>query len=97
VYSFIQPMLMDYSVPQNGSPMQLDVYFKPLGAGAVSRTQCTIGTLANCSTINPDGTVGAPVAGGTDLTGYSLIPGVLHAYKASAQDLAGLVRSRLKD
>ena len=25
----------------------------------------------------------------TDTTGYALIPGVLHAYKASATDLAG--------
>lgn len=87
----------DYSVTQNGSPVQRDVYFKPLGGGAVSRIQCTIATLANCSTINPDGTVGPPVAAGSDLTGYSLIPGVLHAYKASAQDLAGLVRPRSKD
>lgn len=87
----------DYSVTQNGSPVQLDVYFKPLGGGAMSRIQCTIATPVNCSTINPDGTVGAPVAAGTDLTGYRLIPGVLHAYNASAQDLAGLVRPRSKD
>lgn len=82
----------DYSVTQNGSPVQLDVYFKPLGGGALSRTQCTIGTFSNCRTINDDGTVGAQLPAGSDFAGYGLIPGVLHAYKASAQDLAGLVR-----
>ena len=38
----------DYSVTQNGSPVQLDVYFKPLGGGAMSRIQCTIATPVNC-------------------------------------------------
>ncbi len=39
----------DYSVTQNGSPVQLDVYFKPLVGGGLSRIQCTIGTFADCS------------------------------------------------
>ena len=86
----------DYSVTQNGSPVQLDVYFKPLG-GTLSRIQCTIGTFSNCRTINDDGTVGAQLPAGSDFAGYGLIPGVLHAYKASAQDLAGLVRPVAKD
>jgi hypothetical protein len=87
----------DYSVTQNGSPVQLDVYVKPLLAGGVSRIQCTIGTFANCSAVNPDGSVGAALPAGADFSGYALIPGVLQAYKVSAQDLAGLVRPRLKD
>ncbi|HSV70542.1 MAG TPA: esterase-like activity of phytase family protein [Methylibium sp.] len=81
----------DYSVTQNGSPVQLDVYYKANGA-APSRIQCSIGTFSNCSTINADGTVGGAVAADFDFTGYRKIPGVLHAYKASAQDLPKLVR-----
>lgn len=77
----------DDSVTQNGSPMQLDVYFKPLGGG-LSRIQCTIGSRANCHAVDPDGSVGALLPQGFDFSGYALIPGVLHAYKASAQDLA---------
>ena len=53
----------DDSVTQNGSPMQLDVYFKPLGGG-LSRIQCTIGSLANCHAVDPDGSVGGAVAAG---------------------------------
>jgi hypothetical protein len=77
----------DYSVTQNGSPVQLDVYVKPLGGG-LSRIQCTIGSFADCHAVNADGSVGAPLPQGFDFSGYALIPGVLHAYKASAQDLA---------
>lgn len=82
----------DYSVTQNGTATQFDVYFKPTGAGTASRIQCDIGTFNNCQTINADGSVGAGVADGFDFTGYRLIPGVLHAYKASAADLAGYAR-----
>jgi hypothetical protein len=82
----------DYSVTQNGTGTQFDVYFKPTGAGTASRIQCDIGTFNNCQTINADGSVGAGVADGFDFTGYRLIPGVLHAYKASAADLAGFAR-----
>jgi hypothetical protein len=81
----------DYSVTQvAGSTTQFDRYFKVVG-GAVTRIQCDIGTLANCRSVGTDGSVGAAIAAGTDLSGFSLIPGVLHAYKASAADLAGLV------
>ena len=38
--------------------------------------------------MNADGTLGAPVAADFTGAGFSLIPGVLHAYKASAADLA---------
>lgn len=76
----------DYSVTQNGSNVQFDVYFKPL-AGTINRIQCDIGTFTNCIEIKSDGSAGAAVAAGFDFTGYRLIPGVLHAYKASAADL----------
>jgi hypothetical protein len=83
----------DYSVTQNASGTQRDVYFKA-GAGTVSRIQCDIGTFANCLSVGTDGAAGAPVPAGFDFNGYRLIPGVLHAYKASAADLAGYVRPR---
>ena len=77
----------DYSVSQiSGSTTQYDVYFK---AGTNNRIQCEIGGFANCVVVKSDGTLGAAVAAGFDTTGYTLIPGVLHAYKASATDLAG--------
>ena len=83
----------DYSVTQNGTGTQFDVYFKANGS-TPSRIQCDIGTFAHCLTINGDGSIGAGVAANFDFSGYRLIPGVLHAYKASAQDLANLVRPR---
>lgn len=76
----------DYSVTQNGSPVQLDVYFKTF-AGVTSRIQCTIGTFNNCSVVNANGSLGGPVGASFDFNGYRKIPGVLHAYKASAADL----------
>ena len=36
----------DYSATQNGSSVQFDVYFKPLGGGLASRVQCDIGKAA---------------------------------------------------
>jgi hypothetical protein len=88
----------DYSVTQNGSAVQFDVYAKPWVGGGVSRIRCTIGTFADCSVVNADGSVDASLLPtGFDFSGYALIPGVLQAYRASAQDLAGLVRPRSKD
>jgi hypothetical protein len=78
----------DYSVTQNGSGVQFDVYFKPLGGGTVARIQCDIGSFNNCTVVNADGSAGGAVPAGFEFTGYALIPGVLHAYKASAGDLA---------
>jgi hypothetical protein len=65
--------------------------------GSVSRIQCDIGTFDNCTGVNADGSPGVAVPAGLDFTGYALIPGVLHAYKAAADDLAGLVRPGSKD
>jgi hypothetical protein len=87
----------DYSATQNGSSVQFDVYFKPLGGGLASRIQCDIGTFENCTGINTDGSPGVTVPADFDFTGFALIPGVLHAYKVSTDDLAGLVRPGSRD
>ena len=81
----------DYSVTQNGTGTQFDVYFKANGS-TPSRIQCDIGTFANCVAVNLNGSRGDALPASFDFGGYQLIPGVLHAYKASAADLAGLVR-----
>jgi hypothetical protein len=78
----------DYSVTQNGSGTQFDVYIKP-GSGTVSRIQCDIGSFNNCLQIGTDGSIGGAVAASFDRSGYTLIPAVLNAYKASASDLTG--------
>jgi hypothetical protein len=49
--------------------------------------------LVNCRSVAADGAVGAGVAPDFDFAGYRLVPGVLHAYKASPADLSGLVRA----
>jgi hypothetical protein len=86
----------DYSVTQNATGAQFDRYFKPGAAyGAVERIQCDIGTFANCSFVTATGAVGAAVPPGFDFSGFELIPGVLHAYKATRADLKGLVRAQL--
>ena len=75
----------DYSVTQNGSNIQFDVYFNP-STGA--RLQCDLGATTNCYAINASGTTDITNLG--DLpAGYALIPGLLQAYKASAADLGG--------
>ena len=82
----------DYSVTQDsGTNVQRDVYYRPTGAGTFERIRCDIGTLANCVLVGANGAPGAAVPAGYDFTGYQLIPGVLHAYKASAEDLARYV------
>ena len=81
----------DYSVTQNATSTQFDIYAKAQ-SGVASRIQCDIGTFNSCSAVNADGTAGGALPTGFDFSGYALIPGVLHAYKASPQDLAGFVR-----
>ena len=78
----------DYSVTQNGSNTQFDVYFKPNNPNNL-RAQCALDqpTPTNCVVINPDGSVGTTAV--TDTSVYSLIPGVLQAWKVSSQDLGG--------
>jgi len=86
----------DYSVTQNGTGTQFDVYFRPddpnVGGDQTLRIQCDIGTLSNCITVNANGSLGgAFVFGGvgtdTETGDFSLIPGVLHAYKSQTGDL----------
>jgi len=74
----------DYSVTQNGTGTQFDIYFNPV-TGA--RMQCDLGTTSNCFAVASNGSVTTTPVG--DTTGYSLIPGVLYAYKVPAADLAG--------
>jgi hypothetical protein len=85
----------DYSVTQiAGATTQYDRYFKVTN-GAVERIQCDIGGFVNCRAVSAAGAAGDPLPAGFDYGGFRLIPGVLHAYKASAADLIGLTRLRL--
>lgn len=87
--SFLMFRGIDNDYPKSqiaGSPTQYVGYFK---ADTTNRIRCDIGGFANCAVTNANGTLGAAVATGFDTRGYALIPGVLHAYKASATDLTG--------
>jgi len=72
----------DYSVTQNGTGTQFDVWFRFSDADPyASSIQCPLGSTAGCF-LTADGTTPATL---TD--DYGLLPGVLHAYKVSAADL----------
>jgi hypothetical protein len=72
----------DYSVTQSGSGTQFDVYFRFSDTDPyVSSIQCPIGQVTGCFFT----TGGAPA---TLTTNYTLLPGVLHAYKVPAVDLS---------
>lgn len=75
----------DYSVTQNGTGTQFDVWFDFTKANPYAESiQCPVGSTLNCFLT----TGGAPAS----LTNsFALLPGVLHAYKASGADLAGYV------
>jgi hypothetical protein len=80
----------DYSVTQNEGGTQFDVYFRFSDTDPyASSIQCPVGQQTDCF-FNPGG--GAGGAAATLTSEYRLLPGVLHAYKASAADLAGFVR-----
>lgn len=71
----------DYSVTQNGSGTQFDVYFNFNDADPYAGSiQCALGSTTECTwTAN---------GGAATLTSdFQLLPGVLHAYKVSAADL----------
>ena len=71
----------DYSVTQNGTGTQFDVYFRFSDADPYATSiQCPLGSTVGCSGV----ATSVPVDGS-----YKLLPGVLHAYKVSAADLAG--------
>ena len=69
----------DYSVTQNTSGAQLDVYFRFTDADPYATSiQCPLGTLIGCT--------GAASSVPTDGS-YQLLPGVLHAYTVTADEL----------
>jgi hypothetical protein len=74
----------DYSVTQTGAGEQFDVYVNFAGSFA----RCVLDDPTRCEVDPPatDLTIDHPVA---VPQGYSLLPGVLHAYRASVADLAG--------
>jgi len=66
----------DYSVTQNGTGTQFDVWFRMSDADPyASSIQCPVGSLSGCSF-----TTGGAAA--TLSADYQLLPGVLHAYTA---------------
>ena len=75
----------DYSVTQNAGGTQLDVYFDFNAADPYSASiQCPLGAVTGCTF----------TSGGADAAlsaQYSLLPGVLHAYKVAAADLGNYV------
>jgi hypothetical protein len=74
----------DYSVTQTGAGEQFDVYVDFAGSFA----RCVLDDPTRCEVDPPaaDSSIDTPVA---LPAGYFLLPGVLHAYRASAADLAG--------
>jgi len=72
----------DYSVTQNGSGTQFDVYFRFSDADPyASSIQCPLGTTSGCFLTSNNSIY-------TTLTSdYSLMPGVLQAYRVTAADL----------
>ena len=74
----------DYSVTQTGSGQQFDVYVNFAGSFA----RCVLDDPTRCI-VNPPATDTPITTRVTVPKGYSLLPGVLHAYRASARDLAG--------
>jgi hypothetical protein len=90
----------DYSVTQNATGQQFDVYLRVTDADPfVSSIQCPLGLTTGCFTtadITADGDIDAmfdlPNEGS-----YKLLPGVLHAYKVSAADLGNFVRADKKN
>lgn len=72
----------DYSVTQNGTGTQFDVWFRFSDADPYkSSIQCPMGSTSGCF-LTSDGVTAATL---TD--DFGLLPGVLHAYKVSAADL----------
>lgn len=80
----------DYSVTQNASNVQFDVYFRVTDADPyVTSIFCPLGQQENCFFHDTDGN---PTTSASPTSDYKLLPGVLHAYKVSAADLGDFVR-----
>jgi len=76
----------DYSVTQNPSGAQFDVYFRVTDADPFAGSiQCPLGAVVGCFFT----TGGAPA---TLTAAYKLLPGVLHAYKVSSRELDDYVQ-----
>ncbi len=75
----------DYSVSQNGTGTQFDVYFRFSDADPYATSiQCSLGQTSSCFKTSDS-------ASASLTADYKLLPGVLHAYKVSAADLSGYV------
>jgi hypothetical protein len=73
----------DYSVTQNGSNVQFDVYFRFSDTDPYATSiQCPLNATTGCFQTGSN----SPATLTSD---YRLLPGVLHAYRASESDLAG--------
>ncbi len=73
----------DYSVTQNASNVQYDVYFRLTDATPFqSSIQCPLDSTSNCFWTTGGGAAVLPVDGS-----YQLLPGVLVAYKVPASDI----------
>lgn len=84
----------DYSVTQNATSQQFDVYFRMSDADPyVGSIQCPLGLTTGCFTTADvaDGVINELVELPNDGS-YKLLPGVLHAYKVSAADLGDFIR-----
>lgn len=75
----------DYSVTQSGSGEQFDVYFRFSDADPyASSIQCPLGSTTGCVSTASNASMNLTAE-------YQLLPGVLHAYKVSAAELAGYI------
>jgi len=84
----------DYSVTQNATGQQFDVYFRMSDADPFAGSiQCPLGLTTGCFTTADiaDGVINDMIDLPNDGS-YKLLPGLLHAYKVSAADLGHFIR-----
>lgn len=84
----------DYSVTQNATGQQFDVYFRVSDADPYAGSiQCPLGLTTGCFTTADvaDGVINEMIDLPNDGS-YKLLPGVLHAYKVAATDLGTFIR-----
>ncbi len=76
----------DYSVTQNGSNVQFDVYYNFAAASATSipSIECPLGQTTGC-------VIAGTTTAASITPDYQLLPGVLHSYKTAVGDLAGYI------